>query len=105
QKLLAALGPALSAQLAAGRQVQLPGLGTFRVVRIQESRNLQDGRPVVVPATNIVEFVPDATLTQAANARGAVPAAEVPPFPFNPLRDQTPGQKTPLIRTPSTRIR
>jgi len=104
-KLLTALGPAVSQQLAAGRQVQFPGLGTFRVVRLLESKNLRDGRPVTEPARNIVEFLPDAALTQSANAPGAVPAAEVPPFQYNPLPDQTPGQKVPSGRTPSSRIR
>src|SRR5215470_263410 len=104
-KLLTALGPALTQQLAAGRQVQLPGLGTFRVVRLGESKNLVDGRPVTQPARNIVEFLPDAALNQAAAAPGAVPAAEVPPFQYVPLPNQTPGQKVPAGRTPSTRIR
>src|SRR5262245_4544617 len=85
-QLLNALGPAVARQLAAGRQVVLPGLGTFRVVQLGETRNLDaQGRVVVQPATNVVEFLPEAGLNQAANAPGAVPAVVVPAFQYNIL--------------------
>jgi nucleoid DNA-binding protein len=103
--LLNVLGPAVAEQIAAGRQVSLPGLGTFRVVRLEEQRNLEEGRVVTQPATNVIEFLPDAGITQAANAPGAVPALEVPAFKYIPFPGQTPGQKVPPGRVPSTRVR
>src|SRR5690242_5610208 len=52
-RLLNAMGPAVTRQLAAGRQVSLPGLGTFRVVRLGETRNLDaEGKVIDQPATN-----------------------------------------------------
>ncbi len=104
-KVLDALGPAITRQLAAGRQVKVAGLGSFRVVRLSQTRNLEDGRVVVQPARNIVEFLPDAVVEQAANAPGAVPVVDVPAFQYVPLPGQVPGQKVPLERSPSTRIR
>ena len=63
------------------------------------------GKVVVEPAVNVVEFLPDAGTTQAANASGAVPATEVPAFQYIPLPGQTPSPKVPNTRAPSTRIR
>src|SRR5262249_45922397 len=57
-RVLDALGPAVTRQLAAGRQVTLPGLGTFRVVRVPEHRGLEGGRAVTVAGANYVEFIP-----------------------------------------------
>jgi nucleoid DNA-binding protein len=105
RKVLQDLGPKLSRQLSAGRTVVLPGLGTFRAVRIPEHRDLVDGRPATIPEQNYVEFLPDAAVVRAAASPQAQPAVTVPPFEYNTLRDQTPGQKVPSGRTPSTRIR
>jgi nucleoid DNA-binding protein len=104
-KLLKALGPEISKQLEAGRQVSLQGLGTFRVVQLEASRNLDAGRPVMEPARNIVEFLPDAAMERAASAPGAVPAVYVPAFQYVPLPNQTPSTRVPPGRTPSTRVR
>jgi nucleoid DNA-binding protein len=104
-KLLAALGPAIRDQLAAGNQVEVPGLGVFRVVRVPQHRDLVGGRPATIPGSNNIEFLPAGTLVNAANGPGAVPAVTVPPFEFNPLPQQTPGQKVGNTRTPSSRIR
>ncbi len=104
-KVLAALGPALAQQIAAGREVNLRGLGTFRVVRIPENKDLFDGRPATIPARNYVEFLPDASIVQASNSPDARPAVTVPPFQYIPFPGQTPGQRVPSGRTPSTRIR
>ena len=49
-KVLTALGPAVARQLAAGREVAVPGLGTFRVVRIPENKDLVGGRPGTIPS-------------------------------------------------------
>ncbi len=99
-----ALGPIVREELARGKSVSVPGLGTFRVVRVEEHRDLRGGRPVVIPATNTVEFLSDGALIDSANASGAVPAETVPPFQYIPLPGQTPGQKVGPVRTPGTRI-
>jgi nucleoid DNA-binding protein len=104
-KVLKELGPAISARLARGEQVNLPGLGTFRVVRIPEHKDLVQGRPATIPAVNHVEFMAGAAVLDASNAPTAVPAAVVPAFEYNPVPYQTPGQRVPEGKVPSTRIR
>lgn len=104
-KVLNVLGPEVARQLAAGKEVQLPRFGTFRVVRLAEQRNLEDGRPVIQPARNVAIFIADPALNQAANAPGAVPSAEVPAFQYVPLPNQSPAPKAPGTRTPNTRTR
>jgi nucleoid DNA-binding protein len=99
-----ALGPIVRRELASGKTVSLPGLGTFRVVRVEEHRDLRDGRPVVVPALNTVEFLSEGSLTTAANASGAKPAEVVPPFQYVPLPGQTPGQRVGPVKTQGQRI-
>jgi nucleoid DNA-binding protein len=102
-KVLEALGPAVRDKLASGETVELPGLGTFRVVTVPEHRNLIDGRPATVNAANYVTFDPAGSLADAANAPGAVPAEVVPEFRYNPLPDQLPSLKTPNERMPTIR--
>jgi nucleoid DNA-binding protein len=104
-RLFAALGPIVREELGRGRTVSIPGLGTFRVVRVEQHRDLRDGRPVVVPATNTVEFLSEGALLDSANAPGAQPAETVPPFQYVVLPGQTPGQKVGPVRTPSQRTR
>jgi nucleoid DNA-binding protein len=104
-KVLNALGPAVARQIAAGREVTVPGLGTFRVVRIPENKDLVGGRPATVPPRNYVEFLPNEGLVEASNSPDAKPAVTVPPFQYVPLLGQTPSQKVPSGRTPSSRIR
>ena len=104
QKFLTALGPAISASISSGQSVNIPGLGTFRVVRIPEHRDMAaGGRPIVVTGTNYVEFLPAGNLTSAANAPGAAPAVTVPQFEYVPLPNQTPGMRVPGTRTVSPR--
>jgi nucleoid DNA-binding protein len=92
-KLLQALGPAIRDQLNAGRQVELQGLGTFRVVQVPAHKDLVAGRPAIVPAANYVEFLPSGGLAAAANAPGAVPARTVTPYDFIINPNATAGQK------------
>lgn len=99
-----AFGPAVREELRRGKSVNVPGLGTFRVVRVEEHRDLQNGRPVTIPASNTVEFLASDGLAGAANSAAAKPAETVPPFQYVPLPGQTPGQKTPRTRTPSSRV-
>ncbi len=104
-KVLRELGPAIAKRLARGEKIDMPGLGTFRVVRIPAHNDLVDGKPTTIPTTNNVEFLAAAEIVNASNAPDAVPAAVVPPFQYNILPDQTPGQKVPNTRVPSSRIK
>jgi nucleoid DNA-binding protein len=102
-QLLNALGPAIQDDLKRGREVSLPGLGLFRIVRIAEHRDMRDGRPVTIPAVNTVEFIPAGGLVDSASSESAQPAETVPPFQYNPLPGQTPGQKIGRTRVPPVR--
>lgn len=104
-KFLQVLGPAIREELKRGREVSIPGLGRFRVVRVEEHRDMQNGRPVTVPASNRVEFNASEGFDDAANSAGAKPADTVVPFHYIPLPGQTPGQKAPNTRTPPTRVK
>lgn len=100
-----ALGPAIREELERGKEVAITGLGTFRVVRIAEHKDLRNGQPVIVPAVNMVEFLAAGEINGGANSDNAQPAETVPPFQYIPLPGQTPGQKAPRTRTPSIRTR
>jgi nucleoid DNA-binding protein len=102
-KLLKALAPAVGEQILAGRQVELPGLGSFRVVRIESYKDLDGGRPITIPARNYVEFVPTEELDGVSNQPGAVPARTVSPMEFRVNPWATPGMKTESIKTIRTR--
>lgn len=102
-KVLDALGPAVRDLLGAGQQVDLPNMGTFRVVRIPEHRDMVNGRPATIAAANYVEFVSSARFAESANLPGVKPAETVPPFEYNPLPDQIKGLKTGSSRIPGTR--
>lgn len=91
--------------LARGGRVELPGLGVFRVVRIAQHRDLVDGRPATIEASNYVEFLASGGLIDAANAPDAVPQTTVLPFQFIPLPDQTKSQHVPDERMPIIRVR
>jgi nucleoid DNA-binding protein len=106
-RVLAALGPAVRDELKKGNTVSLPGLGTFRVVRVAEHKDIEPGtgRVLRVPATNTVEFLAGEGLGEAANSATAVPAETVPAFQFNPLPDQTKGQRVPQTRSEGQRTR
>jgi nucleoid DNA-binding protein len=105
QKMLTALGPAIREQMRTGAPVEVPGLGTFRVVRIPEHRDLISGKPATVAGSNYVEFLPTAELVGAANAAGAVPAETVPPFEYIIDPYQTPGMRVGTTRQQGTRTR
>ena len=103
--MLEALGPIVREKLANGETVELPGLGTIRVVRVPEHKDLVQGRPATISAVNNVEFLPVGKIVQAANAPGAVPAVTVPAFEYDPLPGQTRSQRAPYVRMPNDRIR
>lgn len=98
-KVYDALGAAIALELSEGKQIGLPGLGTFRIVRLPERKDLQNGRPVTLPAVNRIEFVASIDLADVANAPGAIPAETVPQFEYIPVPGQTPSQRTVKIRT------
>jgi nucleoid DNA-binding protein len=103
-RLFEALGPVIRDELQRGKQVELPGLGTFRVVQVAAHKDLaKGGRPITIPATNTIEFVPDDKLNDTANSAGAKPADTVPAFEYVTLPHQQPGQKMGRTRVPSTR--
>lgn len=106
EKLLKALGPAISDQLRAGRQIELPDVGTLQVVRVNEYKDLgPNGQPVMVPARNYIEFVPTTKMTADANSPGATPARVVDGYEFRINPNSDPGIKTRYTRTSGTRIR
>jgi nucleoid DNA-binding protein len=102
-KVLAALGPAVKDMLGQGDSVDVPNLGTFRVVRIPEHRDLVNGRPATIAGSNYVEFLAAGRFADAANQPGVKPAETVPPFEYNPLPDQTKSLRTGPTRQPNTR--
>jgi nucleoid DNA-binding protein len=104
-KVTKALGPTILANLKKGRAETVDGLGTFKVVRVQEHRDMRDGRPVTIPASNYVVFTPAENVDSFANEEGVTPESTVPEFKYIPLPNQTPSQRTPRVRTPSIRSR
>ncbi len=100
-----ALGPVVREELRRGKEVSIPGLGQFRVVRVQEHRDLQNGRPVIIPASNQVEFLAEGSMADAVNTPGVPAADTVVPFHYIPLPGQTPGQKIGNLKTPPTRTK
>jgi nucleoid DNA-binding protein len=102
-KVLDAFGPAVRDLLTQGQTVEIPNLGTFRVVRIPEHRDMVNGRPATIPGSNFIEFLAAGKFADAANMPGVRPAESVPPFEYNPLPDQTRGLKTGSTRSPNSR--
>jgi nucleoid DNA-binding protein len=99
-----ALGPAIREELRRGKSVSIPGLGTFRVVRVAEHKDLKNGRPVTIPASNTIEFLGEGDAVQSVNTDSAQPAETVPAFQYNPLPNANPGQKMPNVRNAGTRV-
>jgi nucleoid DNA-binding protein len=106
EKFFQAVGTAIRDQIQRGKTVSVPGLGTFRVVRVAEHKDMAaGGRPIVVPAFNTVEFVGSIEVNDEVNATNVTPAETVPAFQYNPLPGQTPGQKQGRSHVPSSRVR
>jgi nucleoid DNA-binding protein len=94
EKFFQAIGPAIRDQVQRGKTVTVPGLGTFRVVRVAQHKDMAaGGRPIVVPPFNTVEFVGSVEVNDGVNAEGVTPAETVPPFQYIPMPDRTPAQK------------
>jgi nucleoid DNA-binding protein len=106
EKAYQAVGPAIREQLQRGKTVSVPGLGTFRVVRVAEHKDLAGGgRPVTIPAFNTVEFVGNLEVADGVNAEGVTPAETVPAFHYIPNPYQTPPQKAGRTHVPSQRVK
>jgi nucleoid DNA-binding protein len=97
-RVLKALGPVIREDLAKGQSVNLPDLGSFRIVRVEKHKDLVDGVPTSIPASNYVEFIPSGGLSEAANGANVTPADSIPAFQYVPLPGQTPSQKTDYLR-------
>jgi DNA-binding protein HU-beta len=106
-KVLNALGPAMRDELKKGNTISLPGLGTFRVVRVAAHKDIEagTGRVLTIPARNTVEFLASEGLGEAANSATAIPAETVPAFEQPTLPNQTKGQKVPPTRTEGMRTK
>jgi len=104
-KCIQVIGRALMDDLRKGRADNLPGLGSFRVVRVDRSKDLVNGRPATIPAYNVIEFSPEEGLADDANMEGVAPSVTVPAFEYRILPGQTPGQKMGSSRMPSSRMR
>ena len=106
-KVFNTLGPAIRDELIKGRSVSLPGLGTFRIVRVAGHKDIEagTGRVLQIPAANTIEFLATEGLGEAANAANAIPAETVPAFEQPTLPNQTKGQKTPSTKIEGTRTR
>ena len=59
----------LSAVLAAGDGLTLPGFGTFKAVKraAREGRNPRTGETLTIPASTTVKFTPGVTLKEMVN--------------------------------------
>jgi hypothetical protein len=66
------LAKTIQTDLANGKSVDVPGLGTFRVVRVMPHRQNIDGRAVMV-YKNVVQLQPTGELEAVANSPGARP--------------------------------
>jgi nucleoid DNA-binding protein len=104
-KFLRAIGPAIRDLISGGEQVTVPGLGSFRIVRVPAHRDMINGRPATIPGESYVEFLPAGELANAANAPSATPAEVVPPFQYVPLPGRDPGMKVGNNRAPNVRTR
>jgi nucleoid DNA-binding protein len=104
-KALQALGPVMREELSKGQAVTIQGLGTFRIVRLAEYKDMRDGKPVTIPARNTVEFLPSEGTLDAANSEDATPAVVVPAFEYKTMPGQTPGQKMGRTRVPDVRVK
>lgn len=103
-KLWSQLGAAIKEDLLRGQQVIIPGLGMMRIVRVPEHKDLKDGRPVTIAATNTVEFLASKELTAAANSKGVEPSETVPEYRFKVFPNQTSTERAPSTRVPTQRI-
>jgi nucleoid DNA-binding protein len=104
-KVLRALPGVVKDDIRQGKTVSVGGLGTFRIAKLPEYRDLKDGKPVIIPPRNSVEFQPAGDLADAANAEGAVPAVTIPAFEYNALPGQTPGMRMDGTRMPNIRVK
>jgi len=104
-KILKVLGPALREELKTKGQVEIAGLGTIRVVRITEYKDLVNGLPTTIPARNYIEFVGESVAETAVNQAGVPPARTVQGYEFRVNPGVAPGIRTEGRKVPRTRTR
>jgi nucleoid DNA-binding protein len=104
-RLLKSFGAEALIDLGEGSNIELPGLGVLRIVRVAEHKDLKDGRPVTYPAYNVVEFLPTPDVTGAVNNADIKPAVTVPAYEFTPIPDGNPGTRMPNVRNPGVRTK
>jgi nucleoid DNA-binding protein len=105
ERVFKVLGPLVTARLRRGEAVDLAGLGTLRIVRVEEHKDLVTGLPARIPGVNLLEFLPTGNLNNAANTPGTIPNVVVPPQEFTVNPNANPGLKTEGMRTGRTRVR
>jgi nucleoid DNA-binding protein len=98
-----AFGSVVVSELSEGKVVNVPNLGTFRLVRIPDYKDIRDTRPVTTPAHNVIEFSASTSAADASNSVDSKPAENVQPMHFDVLPGQVPGQRAPGTRTPTQR--
>ena len=104
-KVLKAIGPVVTDKIKNGESVDIPGLGSFRVVRLEAHKDLVNGRPAKIAAHKYVEFLPVGGMNEAANSENAVPSESVPGFEYVPLPNSAIGLRTENTRMPNIRSR
>jgi len=71
EKLLDAFMKAVEEAVSKGDKVVLVGFGSFQVVKraAREGRNPRTGKPIKIPAKNVVKFKPGKKLEEAAQKK------------------------------------
>jgi nucleoid DNA-binding protein len=105
QTVVDALGPEIRTLIQRGEVVTMPKLGTIRLVRVADHKDIErgTGRVLTVPARNYVTLDTDSEVDAAANALGVQPNEVVPQFQYNIMPGQTPSQKTGSLKVRSQR--
>ena len=67
EKALGAIIEAVAVEVKAGRNINLPGLGSFSLSKrkARKGRNPRTGEPIKIPASKSVKFKPGKTLKEA----------------------------------------
>ena len=73
------MGQEIQKELAEGRNVEVPSVGTLRVVTVHQHRETVQGRPAYVEKRNTVQLVPVGGLVAVANGPGAKSMEEILP--------------------------
>jgi nucleoid DNA-binding protein len=96
QAMLRQLGPALAVELRRGRQVDLPGLGSFQLIDRPEYQALDrsTGQLVLAPGGRSVLFVPEQDFMTEVSRTDPLPEPQRPPEPVQPAPADPSGTAT-----------